>query len=314
MARDRANIRTEMWADRDIRSLTIGAQHLYLLLLTHSSLSYAGVADWRPARLAAMTQGWSREGVEDSALELNQAAFIHADDETEEVVIRSFLRHDGVIKHPRLHVSMANDWATIASVEIQEFVAFELQKLHSELPDLALWKDERIKTILRFTGKDLKVRCQEIWQGEIKSFPVDPIDSLPKDSQSASMRTATTTATATTTSNEVVKREAPKMRGTRIPEDFHVTTEMIQWASTNAPNVDLNLETMKFKNYWEAMPGRGAIKISWTKTWQNWILNSRSSGNAASKPTATDKIRDTFAKGQALQVKFDQTTQPQLGA
>lgn len=311
MARDRANIRTEMWADRDIRSLTLGAQHLYLLLLTHSSLSYAGVADWRPARLAAMTKGWDRDGVEASAEELSRAAFIHTDDETEEVVIRSFLRHDGVIKHPRLHVSMANDWATIASVKIQEFVAFELQKLHSEMPGLALWKDERVKTILRFTGKDLKVRCQEVWQDKAKSFPANSMDSLPKETQGTFMRTATATATATSSKED--KREAPQKRGTRIQEDFQVTSEMAQWATTNAPNVDLNLETTKFKNYWESKAGRDASKLDWIKTWQNWILRSHQPSAAANKPGTADKMRATFALGQQMQAQHDQSTQFELG-
>ena len=55
MARDRASIRIDLWADEDWRKLSLGAQHLYMLILSHSTLNYAGVADWRAGRLSALT-------------------------------------------------------------------------------------------------------------------------------------------------------------------------------------------------------------------------------------------------------------------
>jgi hypothetical protein len=137
MARDRANINTNLWVDPDWRDLDDAEQRLYMLLTTHPSLSYAGVADWRPGRLAAMSRNGSREGIELAAKGLQAKRFVFIDEGTEEILIRSFLRHDGLLKQPKLAVSMANAFGAVASREIQMIIVNELQRLNTEHPD---WK------------------------------------------------------------------------------------------------------------------------------------------------------------------------------
>lgn len=192
LARDRANIRVDLWADGDWRRLSVGAQHLYQQILTHPTLNYAGVADWRPGRLAALTAGRTAEEVRSDAQELAASHFIHVDDATEEVLVRSFARHDGVIKHPRLHVTMANAFAGIASTDIKEFFAFEIQKLHNEQPDLALWDHPKVQTILKAKARDMKEFCQ----AEAMALASAMAKPLAKDSNTVPMRTATATATS----------------------------------------------------------------------------------------------------------------------
>ena len=196
MARDRANIRVDLWADGDWRGLSMGAQHLYQQILTHPTLNYAGVADWRPGRLAALTKDRTAADVQRDACELAEAHFIHADDTTEEVLVRSFARHDGVIKHPRLHVTMANDFAGIASSDIKEFFAFEIQKIHQEQPKLALWNHPKVQTILKAKARDMKGISQGFRHEDAKSFGSSLAKPSAKDSNSVSMRTATATATS----------------------------------------------------------------------------------------------------------------------
>lgn len=208
MARDRANIRVDLWADGDWRALTMGAQHLYQLILTHPTLNYAGVADWRPGRLAALTACRTAEDVRADAQELAAACFIHVDDATEEVLVRSFARHDGVIKHPRLHVTMANAFAGIASTEIKEFFAFEIQKLHAEQPKLALWDHPKVQTILKAKARDMK----EFSQADCMAVGSAMAKPLAKDSNTVPMRTATATATSSKeeTSSSEISDEIPR--------------------------------------------------------------------------------------------------------
>lgn len=280
MARDRANIRIDMWADMDVRKLSLGAQHLYMMILTHSTLNYAGVADWRPGRYAALTANRTRADVEADAQELQQAHFIYTDEDTEEVMVRSFLRHDGVIKHPRLHVSMAKDYAGISSTEICAFVAFELQKLHKEQPTLALWADLRVQTILKSEAKDLKELSQ--------SFPIalpEPLaNPLAKDLNSVSKDTST--ATSTPTSNEVGGVNSPPQprgqSGTRIPANFTATPEMIRWALDNAPNVNTKASTQKFKAHYRSVSGPQQFKTDWVAAWESWLLSDQQ--RATDKP------------------------------
>lgn len=139
MARDRANVWTDIWADSDWRTLSEQAQRLYLLLLTHPTLNYAGVADWRPPKLAPLSSSSTVAGVRAAAEELADGKYIVFDDETEEVLIRSFVKHDGLLKSPNLVTAMSSAYGGIGSRRIREVLAFEVQKMHEREPDLKGW-------------------------------------------------------------------------------------------------------------------------------------------------------------------------------
>lgn len=305
MARDRANLRIDMWADGDVRKLSLGAQHLYMLILTHPTLNYAGVGDWRPGRIAALTGGRTRADVERDAQELQQAHFIYADEETEEVMVRSFLRHDGVIKHPRLHVSMAKDFAGISSEDIRAFVAFELRKLNREQPELALWADARVQTILKSEAKDLK----ELSQSFPIALPKALANPLAKDLNSDSMRTAT--ATATPTSKEVGGVNSPSVTtrgetGTRIPQNFTATPEMIAWALANTPNVNHQQATQKFKAHYRSQAGPQQFKTDWVAAWESWLLSDQQRASQDGPKTAAERRLD-ISRQNALKLSQGQT-------
>lgn len=86
---------------------------------------------------------------------------------------------------------------------------------------------------------------------------------------------------------------ARNQRGTRIPEDFKVTTDMVKWARERCPRVDGKYETEKFVNYWRAKAGRDATKVNWVLTWQNWML--RAAENLGQMPVngeSSARVRD----------------------
>lgn len=64
-------------------------------------------------------------------------------------------------------------------------------------------------------------------------------------------------------------------KGTRIPADFPVTPQMVQWSGEKCPDVDGRTETDKFIRYWQTKPGKDALKLSWRKTWQNWMSSAQ---------------------------------------
>ncbi|AIX99796.1 hypothetical protein ART_0198 [Arthrobacter sp. PAMC 25486] len=310
MARDRANIRTDMLGADAYRSLSMAEQHLYKLLMIHSTLSYAGVAEWKPGKLAATASDLTKESVRAAGNGLQSKHFIYVDEETEEVFIRSFVRHDGLLKQHRLPVSMANNYTDISSSEIRQFFVHELRRLFEEYPEYKCWEIDRVKRLLKNPSKDMKSMSHADAHGATHAMP-DAAGYAITEEPGYGSRTATATATATSSKED--KREAPQKRGTRIPEDFQLTAEMSQWAASNAPNVDINLETMKFKNHWESKAGRDATKLDWIKTWRNWILNSRSNAATTSKPSTMDRIRNTVAAGQALQAQSNQNPLLELG-
>lgn len=140
MARDHARIDLSIWSDDDWRGLTPAAQHLYFVLLTHRTLNYAGVADWRPARIRPSSNGWGRQEFDRAAHELAERLYIVVDEETEEVLIRSFVRHDGLMKQRNMAVAMARSYEGIASSAIRGVFIHELHRLRESDPKLGGWK------------------------------------------------------------------------------------------------------------------------------------------------------------------------------
>jgi hypothetical protein len=288
VARDRANLRIDLWADEDWRKLSMGAQHLYMLILSHSTLNYAGVADWRPGRLAALTSGRTPDDIRRDAQELSGASFIYADEMTEEVLIRSFLRHDGVIKHPRLHVSMAKDYAGISSDDIRAFIAFEAQKLHGENPTLALWEDARVQTILKATARDLKAETQAV----AKDIPDPLANPLPKELNSDPK--GTSTATATEAKASFFEAEDEEDAGTKerpIPKTWAPTASHIERAKANGIDVIDAAENFRLHAL-----AKGRLAVSWNSAFTTWLKKAPQYTKATTKPAASSPWNKEFYK------------------
>lgn len=149
MAREFASINLAIWNDDDFRDLTPAAQHLYFVLLTEPSLSYCGVADWRPRKVAQRASGWPLGDLLDAALELASVRLVLFSDDTEEYLVRSFVRHDGVMSHPKLCVSAARAVAAIGSNALRQVVIGELRRLKSDRPDLPAWGRDEVAEVVK---------------------------------------------------------------------------------------------------------------------------------------------------------------------
>src|SRR5690625_1130485 len=165
MAREFSKFNLAIWQDDDCRALPPPPQHLYMVLWTHPVLTYAGVVDWRPGRLAALAGGWTAEDVRTAADCLEARLFIVTDEDTEECLIRSWVRFDGLMKQPRMAVSFANAYAETASSEIRGVIIHELNKLHSREPDLAGWAKPQVADMLNLAQTDPRSRA----------LPEDPV-------------------------------------------------------------------------------------------------------------------------------------------
>jgi|SRR5690625_3851915 len=181
MGRDYAPIRIDIWADDDWRKLSMPAQHLYMLLLTSPTLNYCGVADWRPARIAALARDWPVEDLLEAAAELAQELFIVVDEGTEEVLIRSFMKHDGLLKQPRMAVSVARAHASIASPSLRGVVVFELRKLRDRQPELPAWTSDELDKVLKRDSvdpSDLPCFGPGFTHGDTHKFPPEVTPGL----------------------------------------------------------------------------------------------------------------------------------------
>lgn len=139
MAREHARIQTAIWLDDDFLDLTVEAQHLYLVLTTQMTLSFCGVTTWHPGRISQLATGWTVAKVEAAAEELSTNQYIVIDEMTGEVLVRSFIRNDGLLTSPNITKAMYRTYAEIGSRTIRAVVAHELKRLHAEQPMLKGW-------------------------------------------------------------------------------------------------------------------------------------------------------------------------------
>ncbi|GAA4774434.1 hypothetical protein [Microbacterium gilvum] len=184
MSRDRANIRTDIWNDDDFRRLSAEAQFLYLQLLTSATLTYVGVADWRPKRIAALSAGRAPGTVEKAAQELVDGLYVVIDEMTEEILIRSFLRHDGLLQKPNVAKAMVKAYDGVYSLDLKGVVVHELNRLHKRFPD---WKGFDVREVREVMSKG-SVNPSDLLTGTV------PLTLPERDAPLLTTSTATSTS------------------------------------------------------------------------------------------------------------------------
>lgn len=143
-----AKVFCSIWADTDFRAVSPAGQWLYFETLTSSSLTNVGVADWRPKRIAALAGGATVEFVETAGAELCAARFAVIDDDTEEILLRSFVKHDGLLSMPNVALNMVKAHTAVASATLRSVVVHELRRLREDQPDLKAWSHRDSKAHL----------------------------------------------------------------------------------------------------------------------------------------------------------------------
>ena len=129
MPRDHARMRLDIWADEDWTDLTSSGQWLYERLLTHSGLSYCGVVEWRPKRIAQSARDLKALDVEMFAVELEDRNFLVIDRDTEECLVRSFVKHDGLMDKWNLAAAVARTFTAVSSKALRGAIVHELKAL-----------------------------------------------------------------------------------------------------------------------------------------------------------------------------------------
>lgn len=289
VAREQANINTGLWADRDWRILPMAQKYLYILLMTHPTINYAGVVDWRLARLAALSPDTTPDSIKESAIGLQAARFIFVDEETEEVLIRSYLRHDGVLKQPKLSVSMANAYAGISSIKIQDIVAFELQRLRSEHEDWAAWKSPKVQEVLKHPGQDMSA----FTLNGAQALPIEKASieapATPNASQAQALPTTTATTTSTSTDVEGSGETRRKKPATLLPASWRPNEAHTKYA--NDEGIALDFQAERFRNHAEASDRHMA---DWNAAFRNWLLKAERTKKV--RPNASSPWNKEFFK------------------
>ena len=145
--RKEARIFTSIWNDGTFLALSPREQRMYFFLLSQRDLSFCGVLSLRMRRWARSAQGLtvaqveedleglarpSQQGFAEGSSQEPGRPLIVVDEDTEEVFVRSLIRHDGIWKIPNL-LKAAREAATLVeSRTILAELLGELQRLPVE--------------------------------------------------------------------------------------------------------------------------------------------------------------------------------------
>lgn len=262
MARDRANIRTDIWADAHWRSLSHHAQWLYHFILESPTLNLCGVADWRPAKWSGMSADVTRDDIEAWASELEREHFIVVDRETEEVLIRSFFRHDGILSQPNPMKGAAREFAGIGSSLIRGVIAHELNRLRKEFPDGVGRSNVWVQV------GDLRTL--------LKTVPIDIRKGSPNPSGNPSANPSdTSTSTSTSTEASLPATEA-KLKETRLPSDWVPSKAHYELAKERG--LDIQREADSFRLHAETHDRHAA---RWNAAFTTWLKKAKPAALAA---------------------------------
>lgn len=146
MGRSHARLLSSIWTDRDFLALAPMAQRLYMLLVSQPDVNQAGVMPFRTRRWATLGRGDSIESIEEALAELEQRRYVVVDRDTEELLVRTFIRNDGVWRQPNVfRASMRAVRGTLSRtlrrtlrdevlrLPLGELAATVRQKVHAEI-------------------------------------------------------------------------------------------------------------------------------------------------------------------------------------
>jgi hypothetical protein len=129
MARSHGRIMAAIWNDGDFIACRASAQRLFMFLLSQPDLSHAGLLPMRVNRWAKKAEDTTPASIRDDLDYLSERRFLVVDEDTEEVLIRSFVRNDGVYKQPKVMIRMREDAQQIESPLLRAAFRAELDRL-----------------------------------------------------------------------------------------------------------------------------------------------------------------------------------------
>jgi len=132
MARTYGRILTATWQDADWRSLPADEQHLYLLLVSQPDISPCGVLPFLPRRWAAMADDLTEAAIQSRVAFLAAKRFVLIDEDTGELAIRSYVRHDGGLANVKMRGAIKNALVEIHSSAIRSAIEAEIPSEYRE--------------------------------------------------------------------------------------------------------------------------------------------------------------------------------------
>jgi hypothetical protein len=171
VAREHARLWLDINSDDDFETLPFDAQGLYCrVILTLDDLSYCGVARWLPKKLTTKAPDLTLARIQAAAEALEIGRYCLFDLDTEEVLARSFIRRDELLRNPKMAAAVIKAYPGIASKPLRAAVVDEIQRVHKEHPEYSSWthKDTgpALAAIMAKPGSDQVPYTNQITNGQ----------------------------------------------------------------------------------------------------------------------------------------------------
>ena len=339
MPRSEARIFTSIWKDEDFLALPPGAQRLYMFLLSQDDLAYCGVLPLRERRWAVKAAGMAVADVEHDLKTLEGTAypspnpdpaqartpFVIIDHDTGELLIRSLLRRDGIWKQPNLLKQARDSAEQIESPHIRAALLAELYRIPVDESGSDL-----VRRVVAEFIQDLE-KGGPYPSAYPPGNPTDNPDGNPTDDPSDGPTADPAQGIGEGYGSSGGDSPNPlfpvspdpsslpardRKLGTRLPDDFQPTPEMVTWFRENCPHVDGRTEHAKFCDYWRGKPGKDGRKVDWVATWRNWMRTAeerskpRTRGTpsepAGGKSTGAERAQEAIDAGHRVQRLIDE--------
>lgn len=129
MARGHGRILSTIWDDEDFLALEVSPQRLYQFLLSQKNLNHAGLIPVTLRRWAKKAKNLTTDAIERDLDILAATRFIVLDEDGEELLIRTFVRNDGVYKQPHVMGSMVSSALEMTSPRLRAALLAEMDRL-----------------------------------------------------------------------------------------------------------------------------------------------------------------------------------------
>lgn len=137
MARSHARIAVTIWQDDDFLALRPGPQRLYLFLVSQPNLTHLGVLPLTLRRWVRTADAYTLDDLGDDLDALEEAGFVVVDEDAEELLVRSYMRNDGVYKQPNVLTSAVASVGAVHSGQVKRALLAEVARI-----DLTSLSDE----------------------------------------------------------------------------------------------------------------------------------------------------------------------------
>lgn len=150
MAREYGHIMVSIWRDEDFRQLDARTQWLYFALISQWDMTPCGVQPYQPNRWAQLAPDMTPKQVQRAVTDLEKARLVVIDRATDELLVRSHVRHDRPMRVPNSAKAVVRWAGRIESDDLRKALIAELLRLRKdpEFADYAGWRVPEVAAFL----------------------------------------------------------------------------------------------------------------------------------------------------------------------